>query len=70
MIRSLQNTLWRVHSPSLFELVSDHAERVYLMYERPYWALVYQAPDGHTISRTFGTRDAAIALIAQRSGAA
>ena len=66
MIRSLGSCLWHVHSPSLFELVSDRPERVYIIFDGAGWSLTYMAEDGHTVSRGFKSRDAAIGLIAGR----
>lgn len=66
MIRSLQGIPFTVHSPSHFELVSDRVERVHIVFDIRRWALCYMAADGHTITRDFPSRDAAIGLIASR----
>jgi len=67
MILSIHGLAFKVHSPSLLEMDTDRPEKVFVMYEQPSWALVYRAADGHTISRTFKSRDAAIELIASRA---
>jgi uncharacterized DUF497 family protein len=66
MIISLVGLPFIVHSPSLFEMVSDRPDKVYIMYEQPSWVLVYRAEDGHTVSRTFRTRDDAARIISER----
>ncbi len=69
MTRSIAGALWHVHSPSMFELVSDLKARVYVVFDGLGWSLLYMAEDGHTVSRGFASRDAAFALLADRQSA-
>ena len=60
-----------VHSPSLYELVthddvSDPGARVTVRFNGCKWQLDYRAGNGHTVSRCFPSRDAALCLIANR----
>lgn len=68
MIRSIDNLYWRVHSPSKFELVSEHPERVYVHYENERWQITYTTTTGQQISRKFLSREDAMKTIATRSG--
>lgn len=68
MIRAINNLVWRVHSPSLFELVSEHPERVYVHYEDKRWKITYIATTGHQVSCKYNSRTDAMKTIATRSG--
>lgn len=69
MTRSIAGCLWHVHSPSLFELVSDREAKVYIVFDGAGWSLLYVAEDGHTVSRGFPNRDSAFALLMERQSA-
>lgn len=70
MTRTFHGIAWHVYSPSLYQLVSDHPERVCLGYRSHGWELAYIAADGHTVTRFFRSRDEAMGLIAHRMGVA
>ncbi len=76
--RILDGLTFRVHSPSCYELLSVREDieggKVLITYEpgdngapRPYWYIHYRSP-GVNLSRAFRTRDAAVAMIADRRG--
>ena len=78
MTRDMQGLTFKVHSPALYELLSVRQDveddaRVFVRYtipqgsQRPYWLIHYQSEVAN-VSRVFKSRDAAIALIADRRG--
>jgi hypothetical protein len=72
MITHLQGLDFRVHSPSCFELLSvrrdvDPTARVVIAYNGFKWWLHYERARVPVASRMFPSRDAAIALIAERA---
>ena len=69
----LSGLTFRAVSPSHFELLSvrddlDSGARVFVCYNGFKWAVRVQQPNGHTISRVFNSRAAAIDIIAGRIG--
>lgn len=75
MIRTSHGLAFRVHSPSLYELVThddvgDPRARVTLAFMGTAWQLCYHAGNGHKVFRVFRSRDAAICLIANRRASA
>jgi hypothetical protein len=77
LVLNLAGLPFIAHSPSLFELVSNRKDKMFIIFgdcglcpTKPLgeagWALVYCAEDGHTVSRTFKTRDDAARIISAR----
>ncbi len=66
MIRAIDNLLWRIHSPSSFELLStmddvdDPDVRVFVRFDGYEWLLQYWSPKGVNVGVPFATRDEAI----------
>lgn len=71
MILSLAGLNFKAHSPSNLQLVSTNelleGDTVHVRFLNPKWVIEYRQPNGHTVTRLFPSRDAAIELIASRS---
>ncbi len=66
MIRAIDNLLWRIHSPSSFELLSiqgdidDPDVRVFVRFDGGGWLLQYWSPKGVNVGVPFASRDDAV----------
>lgn len=72
MILSLAGLNFKAHSPSDLQLLSvrDDAgtgDTVHVRFLNPKWVIEYRQPNGHTVTRIFPSRDAAVELIASRA---
>lgn len=71
MILTLAGLAFKAHSPSNLQLVAlrdgtGSGDTVHVRFVNPKWVIEYRQPNGHTITRIFPSRDAAIDLIASR----
>lgn len=72
MILNLAGLDFKAHSPSNFQLLSvrddvGNSDTVHIRYLNPKWVIEYRQLNGHTVTRIFPSRDAAIDLIASRA---
>lgn len=72
MILNLAGLAFKAHSPSNLQLVSlrddvGTSDTVHVRFLNPKWVIEYRQPNGHTVTRIFPSRDAAIDLIASRA---
>lgn len=71
MILSLAGLNFRATSPSDLQLVSTNelheGDTVHVRFLNPKWVIEYRQANGHTVTRPFPSRDAAIDLIASRA---
>ena len=70
---NLSGLTFKAHSPSHFELLSVNDDvgagaTVAVRFNGFKWWIDYCEPGGHTVSRMFPSRDAAVELIAGRRG--
>lgn len=71
MIRTIDGLTFKVHSPSLLELVSvrddiDDPATVSVCFVGHAWVIDYQS-SRHSVQRLFPSREAAIGMIASRA---
>lgn len=71
MILNLAGLNFKAHSPSDLQLISlrdgvSTGDTVHVRFLNPKWVIEYRQPNGHTVTRIFPSRDAAINLIAER----
>lgn len=74
MILSLAGLDFKAHSPSNFQLVSVRddvgtGDTVHIRFLDPKWVIEYRQSNGHTVTRIFPSRDAAVELIASQRSA-
>jgi hypothetical protein len=72
MILNLAGLDFKAHSPSDLQLISlrddvGTGDTVHVRFVNPKWVIEYRQPNGHTVTRPFPSRDAAIDLIASRA---
>ena len=69
MIRKLNGIFFFVHSPCHYTLAASNevVRAVDLSYDGQYWSLQVQLTAGHTVTRDFVSRDAALELMRGRA---
>lgn len=72
MILNLSGLAFKAHSPSDLQFMSLRDDvgtggTVHVRFLNPKWVIEYRQPNGHTVTRIFPSRDAAIDLIVSRA---